>query len=396
MTMGRREFVLGTGASIVTGPTLAGLFALPPSGASPGRLAATTDGQLAALNLESARQASWTRFRQTPQVPGIAEVIVEQELLAAQFLGDMGAYDRLQALGAQLALMEPRAPRTVRIRAQIASATHPFAEARALLAEAGTGGTSDGDAERLLLSIDQAQGAHPAAVLAQRRRLAERSGRLEDLVPLGAALAESGDFDEAELAYLQGLASYGDASPFAVAWVCFQLGAMWGEQVPEPQPGRAARWYAQAIRTFPDYVKARVHLAEIRVGEDQYPAAEALLHRALTSSDPEVRWRLADVMAATGRGEEANMQLRAAQAGFEGLLESHLLAFADHGAQFYLGSGDDAARAFELARANLANRPTLRAFELAHSAAIAAGAPQAAAELVAAARARWGPGVSFQ
>ena len=90
------------------------------------------------------------------------------------------------------------------------------------------------------------------------------------------------------------------------------------------------------------------------------------------------------------------MQLKAARAGFDGLLESHLLAFADHGAQFYGGSGDNPARAFELARANLANRPTLRAFELAHSTAVAAGATQAAAELLAAAQARWGNRVEFQ
>lgn len=396
MTMGRREFILGTGASIITGPAIAGLFASPGSEASRLGLAATTDGEIAVLNLESARQAAWTRFEQTPEVPGIAEAIVEQEQLSAQFLGDMGAYDRLQTLGGQLALSDAGSPRTLRIRAQIASATHRFAEARALLAEAGTTEARDSDSGRLLLCIDQAQGARLDAVLEKRRWIAERSGRLEDLVPLGAALADLGDFDEAERAYEKALASYRDASPFAVAWVCFQVGVMWGEQVPEPQLRRAARWYSQAIETLPSYVKARVHLAELRAGEGQFPAAEALLLRALSRSDPEVRWRLADVMAATGRRAEAHMQLQAAQAGFEGLLESHLLAFADHGAQFYLGSGADPARAFDLARANLANRPTLRAFELAYSTAIGAGAPEAAAELLTVARARWGHRATFR
>ena len=59
--------------------------------------------------------------------------------------------------------------------------------------------------------------------------------------------------------------------------------------------------------------------------------------------------------------------------GFEALLEKHPLAFADHGAEFYAGSGNDARRALELARINVANRPTLRAFEQAHAIAIAAG-----------------------
>ncbi len=67
--------------------------------------------------------------------------------------------------------------------------------------------------------------------------------------------------------------------------------------------------------------------------------------------------------------------------GFEALLAKHPLAFADHGAEFYLGSGGDPARAFELAQLNLANRPTLRAFEQTHSAALAAGEVDAAAGL---------------
>ena len=48
-------------------------------------------------------------------------------------------------------------------------------------------------------------------------------------------------------------------------------------------------------------------------------------------------------------------------------MENICCAFADHGAAFYSGSGNDAARALDLASANVANRPTLRAFEQALS-----------------------------
>ena len=55
----------------------------------------------------------------------------------------------------------------------------------------------------------------------------------------------------------------------------------------------------------------------------------------------------------------------------------HPLAFADHAAEFYAGSGNDCRRALELARANLANRPTRRALKqvqtIAMSASEAAG-----------------------
>ena len=65
----------------------------------------------------------------------------------------------------------------------------------------------------------------------------------------------------------------------------------------------------RAIAYLPGYVKARVHLAEIYVSQGHNGKAEALLLPALSSSDPEVRWRLADVLIAQGRFEEAETQL---------------------------------------------------------------------------------------
>ena len=113
------------------------------------------------------------------------------------------------------------------------------------------------------------------------------------------------------------------------------------------------------------------------------------------SGDPEVSWRLADVLVAMERPAEAETWMRAARSGFEELLKKHVLGFADHGAEFYSGSGDDAVKAFELASLNLANRPTLRAFEQAYATAIGAGKPDVAAEILAAARERWAPTTAF-
>jgi hypothetical protein len=120
----------------------------------------------------------------------------------------------------------------------------------------------------------------------------------------------------------------------------------------------------------PGYVKARVHLAEIYASQDQAGDAETLLRPALSSRDPEVRWRLADVLIAQERFEEAETQLDAARVGFDRLLAKHRLAFADHAAEFYAGSGDDCQRALELARENVANRPTRRAVKQADAIAL--------------------------
>ena len=144
---------------------------------------------------------------------------------------------------------------------------------------------------------------------------------------------------------------------------------LWGELVPVPDRNLAALWYRRAIAFLPGYVKACVHLAEIYASQYQTKDSEALLVPALTSRDPEVRWRLADVLIAQGRFEEAGTELHAARIGFEDLLEQHLLAFADHAAEFYAGSGNDRRRALELARANVTNRPTRRAIKQANKAA---------------------------
>jgi hypothetical protein len=87
--------------------------------------------------------------------------------------------------------------------------------------------------------------------------------------------------------------------------------------------------------------------------------------------------------------------MQAARLGFEELLSKHLLAFADHGAEFYSGSGNGARRAYELAAINLANRPTLRAFEQAYEAAVGAEETKAASELLVSARSRWGGTTAF-
>jgi hypothetical protein len=213
---------------------------------------------------------------------------------------------------------------------------------------------------------------------------------------LGALLADLGEFNEADHTYLQALMAYQNVSPFPLAWVCFQLGSLWGELVPEPQSARAAQWYQKAIEYVPLYVKARVHLSEIYLSYGRAEDAEALLAPQVSSGDPEVHWRLADVMVAKGNFSDAEAQMQAARSGFEALLEKHLLAFADHGAEFYSGSGNDVVRAFELARINLQNRPTLRAFEQTYDVARESGQSNAAEEILTSAEQRWGTTLSFE
>jgi tetratricopeptide (TPR) repeat protein len=329
-----------------------------------GRRYAVTDGEIAVLNLEGSRRRSWDRWTRDPALTGAAERLVEEEQRTLQFLGESGALDRLEMLADTLGQLDPDSARTALVQAQVASASHRFADARRHLARAEAHDDLCVSVERLRLGVDQACGDRLDATLDARRRLAAQSDSLEDLVPLAALLADLREFDEADRVYRRALETYGDVSPFDVAWACFQLGVLWGELVSEPHNARAAAWYGEAIACVPAYTKARVHLAEILLHDGEADAAEALLRAALARGDPEVRWRLADALALQGKRAEAQAHLTAARSGFERLLERHLLAFADHGAEFYLGSGNDPARASELARLNLANRPTARAYAL--------------------------------
>ena len=335
-----------------------------------------TDGEIATINLESARRRAWMRFAQDSRLPGVAEAVVDTERLAAQFLGDLDALDRLETLAAQFASVE-HSSRAALVHAEVASMVHRFADARGHLARAARMGGPAEAIQRHTLTIDQACGVELDAVLAARRRIGTASGRLEDLVPLGGVLVDLERFSEANTVYRQAFYAYDGTSPFPLAWVCFQLGLLWREQVPVPEANLAALWYRRALAYLPGYVKARVHLAEIYADQDRAGDAEVLLRPALSSRDPEVNWRLADVLTAQGRFEETETQLDAARRGFDDLLARHRLAFADHGAEFYAGSGNDYGKALELARANVASRPTRRAINQAHS--IAAQAVEAAA-----------------
>jgi hypothetical protein len=320
-----------------------------------------TDGEIAAINLESARRSAWTRFAQDPRRPGMAEEIVEHERTVAEFLGDLDALDRLDALASQFRRVDDSF-RSALVDAEVASTVHRFEDARRHLARAAQLGGPSETIERHTLTIDQACGVDLEAVLAARQRIAASSGRFDDLIPLGAVLADLDRFAEADTILTRAFGSYEGVWPFPVAYVCFQLGMLWGELVPEPDANVAAFWYRRAIGYVPGYVRARVHLAEIYAGQpDQIGDAEALLLPALSSRDPEVRWRLADVMVAQRRLAEAETQLDAARFGFDELVRTHPLAFADHAAEFYAGSGNDCRRAHELARMNVANRATRRA-----------------------------------
>lgn len=233
----------------------------------------TTDGEIAIVNLNSARLRSWSRFYHDPHLRGVAETVLEEEQLTAQFASDLSALDRMQAFAERLGQLDASSVRTMMVQAQIASALHRFSDARDYLAQANLGGASSEDVKRVMLNVDQACGSHLEEVLDERRRIVTKTGRFVDRVALGALLGELGEYDDADDVYRQALRGYQDVSPFPVAWVSFQLGMLWGELVPEPELVRAEHWYRKAVVSLPRYVRARVHLAEDSRGHGADPGS---------------------------------------------------------------------------------------------------------------------------
>ena len=356
---------------------------------------AATAGELAVRNHESFLNRCWYVLRRWPDRPATAEQILDEERRRSDLLGDTSALDRLGTLASELHAKRPSSPDTHLIAAKVASLLHRFAAAREHLDNSAQWGAAESDISRIRRSIEQAVGENLPAVLAWRQEIAETTEALQDLVPLGALLADIGEFEEANRTYERAIRQYRDLSPFALAWVCFQMGVLWGEAMPAPDHDRAAFWYRQAIAYLTGYARARVHLAELHLETEEYDAAEDLLLSVVDNGDPEIPWRLAQAMAAQRRAEEAERYCKAAQTAFETLLSRHELAFADHAAEFYLSIGADIGRACHLARLNLANRPTLRAFELAHKAARAACDKNSISELLMRARAQWGATKAF-
>jgi hypothetical protein len=349
-----------------------------------------TDGELFSINIQSSLAHQWFLFQHHPEKPGVLESIADGESMMAQFFGDYASLDRLEGLANTLLLSKPDDASSHMLAARVHSARHYFSQANESLTRAKALGAKTQDVLRLQLSIEQALGDDLEAVLAQRKFLVQQNPTLENLVPLGALLAELGQCDAANEVYLKALKSSNGLSPLGAAWTCFQLGFLWGELRVDPDLEHAAYWYAHAVNYLPGYTHASVHLAEIHLENHAFDDAHRLLASVLHSGDPEVRWRLSDLLTEQGNLSAAAAEKENARKMYEALLSRHELAFADHAAEFYLGSGANPGRALQLSLANLNNRFTKRAYMLALDAAQAAGQQETAAKLSRDAEARWG------
>lgn len=316
----------------------------------------TTSSVIAIANLDQ-------QITQLRDEAGVEELL----LVRSRFLGDYEALDRASELAE--GRFETRSQFLRRARTR--SAIHRFAEALADVAAAERAGANGDEIVALRSSILVATG-HAAEVIPQlEANLARRPG-FASRSALAGAYAGVGRLVDADRLYLAALADLDTTLPFPYAWIFFARGVMWAEQGGDATRGEAL--YTQALSYLPEFVAANIHLAELEVARGDLASAMARLERIVASSnEPEALGLLGKLHSQTGDPVRGAREISLARQRYESLLARHPLAFADHAAEFYLGSGADAERAWILAQQNLANRETDRAAALAIKAAEATG-----------------------
>jgi tetratricopeptide (TPR) repeat protein len=316
----------------------------------------TTKSAIAIANLDQ-------QVRQAGNEAGVEELL----LVRSRFLADYEALDRASAFG------EGRhaTGRELLLRARTRSAVHRFADALADVEAAESAGAKPDEIAALRASILVAMGRATEVIPQLEANLLHHPG-FASRSALAVAYAAVGRLDDADRLYAEALSSLDTTLPFPYAWIYFARGLMWSEQGGDQ--ARAELLYAQALKCVPEFVTANIHLAEIEaLRGDNESAIEHLENAVQSSHEPEARALLGVLHFRTGDLERGSREIAEARKGYELLLSRDPLAFADHGAEFYLGPGADPERAWVLAQQNLANRQTPRAAALAIKAAEASG-----------------------
>jgi tetratricopeptide (TPR) repeat protein len=294
--------------------------------------------------------------------------LVDLLALRGHVLGRIGDYERAEKLAEDLVRTAPADGLSFLARARTRAAFHLFDEALADLGAAEQLGLAAAtlDAERA--TIFHAAGRYTVA-LALCQNAVERRPDFAAFGALAGLHAEQGDVDVAEPLFGEALRRYRGASPFPVAQLDFRRGLMWLER---GDPGMARVWFDAAVRRVPAYAPAQGRLAAIDATLGEREAAEARLRPLTVSSDdPEYAGQLAGLLHEAGEAEEARTWRERAAARYDELIARHPAAFAEHAAEFWLGTGADPQKALSLAEMNLRLRRTDRAQELLRRAALA-------------------------
>jgi len=325
----------------------------------------TTAGVIAIANLDA-------QIAQAGNSSGAEDLL----LARARYLADYDALERASVLTEQ----QPVSAKALLQRARTRAALHRFSDALHDVEAAEVEGADRDQTMPLRASILIATGRADKVRLPLEAEVKQHPG-LASRTMLATAYAMLGRLREADQLYAAALADLHTTLPFPYAWICFARGLMWAEQGQDL--ARAEGFYRQALSYLPEFAAANINLAEIEAARGETPSAIERLTSVIKAADePEAYALLGSLHLRIGHLEQGRQEIKRARQRFDVLLMRAPLAFADHAAEFYLGQGHDAERAWELALQNLHNRETARSVALAVKAALASGRQEEAGTLL--------------
>lgn len=334
----------------------------------------TTDGRTARQNLDAQIDGREQLVARRPRDIEARLALIDLLRTRVQFFATYDDFDTAFEHARWAVDQYPQKAQAHLALAKLLAGVHRFDDA---LASAATAQSLGADASALRGSVALARGEDLETWRKTREASARARPSFASHSAKAALQAATGDFEGADATYRDALTAYRDVSPFAVAWVEFQRGVMWSEMAERPDRGCAL--YTSGVTRLPGYVVAQTHLAEIEAESGNMTRAIARLRAIIPDTpDPEPMGLLGELLLARGESRdraEAEGLIATAKARYDDLLARYPLAFADHAAEFFMGPGEDPARALELAMGNLDQRQNDRAFSIAIAAAKAAGEP---------------------
>jgi tetratricopeptide (TPR) repeat protein len=324
----------------------------------------TTSGEIAVSNLEGWVVDGEKKLAKHPNDVQTLLSLVEVLTARGQYVGTVGDYFRALELAEKLVTLAPKDPRAYLARAKAHGTLHRFDDSLADLAKAAELGAKAEGIDESKASILQARGNFDEA-LAMRHLASQRRPSLSSLGSEATVLAAMGRTEDAERLFTEAQYHYNDVAPFPVAWLWFQQALMWENA---GSPHRARELLKAAVDRLPVYAQAISHLAALEPRTEAIALLDPVVQR---TDDPEYPGELSVFVRDAGDVARADALLATAKKGYVALILRAPTAFADHAARFWLGPGQDPARALSLAEANVALRPTPQAKALVAEAQIA-------------------------
>ena len=338
---------------------------------------ATTSPQIAITNLNSQIASAEKIVAKAPERIEFRKQLFKLLATRAQFLGTFADFDRM----AELTTSAPSSIDEYLLRIKFLTTIHDFSEAERLLLAGEKVYAESDELKRLWIPIKLARRENLSEVRSKALTELNKTRSYGNLVMMAGIESELGNFDIADQLFSEAITNYNDASPMPIAYLLFQRGVMWSEKAGDAVRGR--KLYMEAVHYLPQFVVAEVHLAEAERSIGDSSGAIERLKIISETQDPEPSGLMGELLTEAGRKSEANIHLTLARTRYNDLLQKYPFAFADHGAEFFSGPGADAERALKLAKLNLSNRKSERAYIVAIGAAEAANSRSELCALIA-------------